>query len=118
MVNKLPHEHSQETYKLLETMPKEEEFAEVADLVSLISHSSRLRILYYICHVTECVTNISAVVEMSTPAVSHHLKTLKAAGIIASKRNGKEVYYSLAENEKAKIVHNLIDAVFNMSCKK
>ncbi len=118
MKKELPHNHSEKTYTLLEHMPSEKDFAEVADIVDLISHSSRLRILYYICHVTECVTNISSVVDMSSPAVSHHLKTLKAAGIIVAKRSGKEVYYSLADNEKAKMVHNLIDVVFNMNCCK
>ncbi len=116
MTKELPHKHSDKTVELLEHMPEEDQFEEVADLVSLISNSARFRILYYICHVTECVTNISAVVGMSSPAVSHHLKTLKSAGIIASKRQGKEVYYSLADTENARLVHKLIDVTFGIKC--
>ena len=40
----------------------------------------------------ECVLNISAMLEMSSPAVSHHLRPLKNSGLIVSRREGKEVY--------------------------
>ena len=47
--------------------------------------------------------NISAMVEMSSPAVSHHLKLLKSANLITSRREGKEVYYSLDDDHVAQI---------------
>ena len=58
--------------------------------MSLLSDPSRLRIFWLLCHCEECVMNISALVDMSSPAVSHHLRNLKASGLIVSRREGKE----------------------------
>jgi DNA-binding transcriptional ArsR family regulator len=52
----------------------------------------------------------------SVPAVSHHLRILKKSGIISSRRDGKEVYYSLSDTPQAKLLHHAIDALFEVSC--
>ncbi len=54
---------------------------------------------------------------MSAPAVSHHLRILKKSGIISSRRDGKEVYYSLSDTPQAKLLHHAIDALFEVSCR-
>ena len=77
---------------------------------------SRLRILWLLCHSEECVCNIAAAVGMSDPAVSHHLRILKKSGIIESRRDGKEVYYTLADTTQAKLLHRTIDALFEITC--
>ena len=77
---------------------------------------SRLRILWLLCHSEECVCNIAAAVGMSDPAVSHHLRILKKGGIIESRRDGKEVYYTLADTTQAKLLHRTIDALFEITC--
>ena len=53
---------------------------------------------------------------MSSPAVSHHLRTLKQTGLVSSRRDGKEVYYKLADTQEARLVHRMIDDVFEMNC--
>ena len=58
---------------------------------------SRLRIFWLLCHCEECVLNIAAIVNMSSPAVSHHLRLLKSSGLIVSRREGKEMYYRTAD---------------------
>ena len=73
----LPHNHGQEIEKHFEHMPKEESFHVVADVFKLLSDSNRVRIFWMLCHCEECVINISALMEMSSPAVSHHLRLLK-----------------------------------------
>ena len=55
---------------------------------------------------------------MSSPAVSHHLKVLRQAGVITSKRVGKEAYYTLADTEEAQIIHNAIDKILDIKCNK
>lgn len=60
--------------------------------------------------------NISALVEMTSPAVSHHLKQLKAAKLIVSRRNGKEVYYKAADTEQAEFLHLMIEKMVEISC--
>lgn len=73
-------------------MPSVENFQTVADIFKQLGDGSRIRIFWLLCHCEECVINLSAMVNMSSPAVSHHLKQLKAAGLIVSRREGKEVY--------------------------
>lgn len=111
----LPHDHGTNTSNALSYIPEEENLETSAFLFSLISDQTRLRILLVLCHSEECVINIASLVNMSPPAVSHHLRLLKNAGIISSRKVGKEVHYKLAENPKAKLMHSIIDATFNIN---
>ena len=95
--NHLPHDHGQTIEHELEYMPSVENFQTVADIFKQLGDGSRIRIFWLLCHCEECVINLSAMVNMSSPAVSHHLKQLKSAGLIVSRRDGKEVYYKAAD---------------------
>lgn len=88
----------------------------VSFLFQQLGDPTRLRILWLLCHCEECVCNLAAAVDMSAPAVSHHLRILKKSGIISSRRDGKEVYYSLSDTPQAKLLHYAIDALFEVSC--
>ena len=112
----LPHEHGQHEEKILEHMPGAEEIATVAEAMKQLGDPSRLQIFWLLCHCEECVVNIAALVGMTSPAVSHHLRLLKASGLITSRREGKEVYYTLANTDPAKLLHKTVDALFEMSC--
>ncbi|MEA4892618.1 MAG: metalloregulator ArsR/SmtB family transcription factor [Peptococcaceae bacterium] len=112
----LPHDHGQDILKVLAFLPDEEAFHRVADTFQLISDSTRLKILWLLCHSEECVCNIAAAIEMSAPAVSHHLRVLKQAGLISNRRIGKEIHYTLADTEEARLVHKTIDDIFDMKC--
>lgn len=114
----LPHHHNENTLKLLAEKPENEVFASVSGTFGLISDSSRLEILWLLCHTEECVMNIAAAVGMSSPAVSHHLRILKTAGLLKSRKEGKEAYYTLADTEEADLVHKIVDSVFDMNCKR
>ncbi|MCI2061320.1 MAG: metalloregulator ArsR/SmtB family transcription factor [Eubacteriaceae bacterium] len=114
----LPHAHNDATVKLLQERPDAETFTEVSGVFALISDATRLKILWLLCHTEECVINIAAAAEMSSPAVSHHLRLLRQAGLIKSHKEGKEVYYTLADSEEAQLVHTIIDATFDMNCRK
>ncbi|WP_462363972.1 ArsR/SmtB family transcription factor, partial [Pyramidobacter porci] len=74
------------------------------------------RVFWLLCHGEECVINISALMEMSSPAVSHHLRLLKAAGLIVSRREGKEVYYRAAASDTAAMLHRAIEELMSMVC--
>lgn len=112
----MPHDHGQNIEKALEQMPDTDRFMEAAAAFQQLGDSSRLRILWLLCHCEECVSNIAAAVNMSDPAVSHHLRTLKQHGLVSSRRIGKEVHYTLADNKKACLIHQMIDAFFQLSC--
>jgi len=78
--------------RVLNKMPHTEDFTDIAFLFQQLGDPTRLRILWLLCHCDECVCNIAAAVDMSAPAVSHHLRILKKSGIISSRRDGKEVW--------------------------
>ena len=112
----LPHDHSQQMEKQSGHMPAAEEFQAISDVFKLLSDSSRSRIFWLLCHCEECAINISAMVNMSSPAVSHHLKQLKASGLIVSRREGKEVYYKAADTEQAQLLHVTIEMLAKIAC--
>lgn len=114
----LPHDHGQTMLEeqLINQIADIDSFSEIADTFKLLGDSSRLRIFWLLCHCEECVLNISAIMEMSSPAVSHHLKQLKAGGLITSRREGKEVYYKAADIPKSTLLHTAIESIMEISC--
>ena len=102
-MGELPHHHEnqQRLERLRSFIQEPESFQEVANLCRLLSDNSRVRIFWLLCHCEECVMNLSALVGMSSPAASHHLRQLKDSGLIVSRRVGKEVYYRAADTEVA-----------------
>ena len=113
---KLPHNHNERIDTIYEHMPTSENLQIVSDVFKQLSDSSRLRIFWLLCHCEECVINISAITEMSSPAVSHHLKQLKANHLIVSKRKGKEVYYKAADTEQAELLHLMLEKLMEINC--
>ena len=112
----LPHDHGQTIEQELDQMPSVENFQTVADIFKQLCDGSRIRIFWLLCHCEECVINLSSMVNMTSPAVSHHLKQLKAGGLILSRREGKEVYYKAAETEQAQLLHHMIEHLVEIAC--
>lgn len=112
----LPHDHGKTLDKVLETLPLPEHFATVSDLFKMLGDSNRSRIFWILCHSEVCVINLSAAMEMSSPAVSHHLRLLKEQGLIVSRRDGKEVYYRAARTPVAELLHRTIEALMDIAC--
>lgn len=112
----LPHNSDGHSSVKLEYMPETNDFQIISNIFKQLCDSSRIRIFWLLCHYEECVINISALVEMSSPAVSHHLRQLKASGLITSSRKGKEVYYKAAETEEADLLHHMIEKLVEISC--
>ncbi|MEF9941128.1 MAG: metalloregulator ArsR/SmtB family transcription factor [Lachnospiraceae bacterium] len=102
--------------KSVNHMPDPSEFLEAAETFQYLGDSKRLSILWILCHQEECVQQIAATVQMSEPAVSYHLRILKQHGLIRSRREGKEVYYTLENDKKASLVHQMIDDYFELDC--
>ena len=114
----LPHQHgdAQTMQQLHESVETVGSFQTVADIFKQLSDSSRVRIFWLLCHCEECVIDLSALVGMSSPAVSHHLRQLRESGLIGSRRVGKEVYYRAAETEQAQLLHRMIERTMEISC--
>lgn len=113
---RLPHDHGQKIERKLENMPSPEDFQAIAVLLKQLSDGSRLRLFWLLCHGEECVINLSAMVGMSSPAVSHHLRQLASAKLIVSRREGKEVYYTAAQTEQAQLFHHMVERLIEIHC--
>ena len=119
MKNKiLPHEHdaSHDLANLETALFQVSRFETVADIFKQLSDTTRIRIFWLLCHCEACVLNISAMMEMSSPAVSHHLRALKGSGLLVSRREGKEVYYRAADTAQARLLHQMIERVMEIAC--
>ena len=98
----LPHDHGGDVAHVVEHMPGSDSFQIVADVFKLMDDTSRIRIFWLLCHCEECVINISALVDMSSPAVSHHLRQLKNGGLITS--------------QQARLLHHVIEELVEINC--
>lgn len=112
----LPHDHGQIMEQKLQNMPSAENFQTLAEIFKQLDDGSRLRIFWVLCHCEECVVNLSVMVGMSSPAVSHHLRQLRSAGLIVNRRDGKEVYYTAADTEQARLLHQMIEELVKITC--
>ena len=113
---KLPHDHCHLNEEFFEHIPPREDIMVVADALRQLGDPTRLRIFWILCHCEECVTDIAAMTEMSSPAVSHHLRVLKDSGLIVSRREGKEMYYKASDKELAQELHHTIEKIGHITC--
>ena len=78
---------------------------DVAELFKVFGDSTRIRILYCLYDKEKSVTEISETLNMNQSAISHQLRILKSSKLIANRREGKTIYYALADDH----VHNIIN---------
>jgi DNA-binding transcriptional ArsR family regulator len=112
----LPHHHGNDEERIISRLPSQETIDDVSILLKQLSDPTRLKIFWILCHIEECVINIAAIMDMSSPAISHHLRLLKACGLITSRRNGKEMYYKAADTEIVSELHYAIDKIAAITC--
>ena len=97
-------------------LSKVDNFRVVSEVFKQLGDTSRVRIFWLLCHHEACVLDISEMMEMSSPAVSHHLRPLKNSGFIVSHRIGKEVFYKAADTEQSVLLHKMIEKVMEITC--
>ncbi len=114
----LPHPHKKEAPDIKDQLNNIDDFQKVAEIFKQLGDTTRIRIFFLLCHREECVINISAMLDMSSPAVSHHLRPLRNSGLILSRREGKEVYYRAADTPQSQLLHQMIEQVMEIACPK
>ena len=85
-------------------LPDFEPLNELTELFKLFGDSTRIGILWALSESEMCVCDLSALLKMKQPAVSHQLKNLKQSRIVKSRRDGKVVYYALDDDHIRKIL--------------
>ncbi len=116
--SELTHQHTDQKNILFvrQALSGVDEFRTVSELFSLLGDPTRIRIFWLLCHCEQCVLNIAALLEMSSPAVSHHLRTLRDTGLIVGRREGKEVFYRAADSDAAQLLHRMIEEIMRITC--
>lgn len=96
--------------------PGTEDFEAVAETLKQLCDAKRIRVFWLLCHEEYNVTALASVMEMSSPALSHHLRILKDAGLIISRKEKKEVFYKACDTEEARLMHRMIENIMKISC--
>ena len=87
-----------------ETMPEETELYDLAELFKVFGDSTRIRILFVLFEAEVCVCDLAQVLQMTQSAISHQLKILKQNKLVKSRREGKSIFYSLADDHVRTII--------------
>lgn len=96
--------HAELLKKAREKMPDEDELYDLAELFKVFGDSTRIRILFVLFGSEVCVCDLAETLNMTQSAVSHQLKILKQAKLVSSRREGKSVFYSLADEHVRTII--------------
>lgn len=82
----------------------EDELCDLAELFKIFGDSTRIKILYDLFEGEKNVTEICEDLEMNQSAISHQLKILRSSKLISARRDGKAMYYGLADNHVKTII--------------
>ena len=94
-----------------EKMPEEDTIMDLSDTFKVFSDSTRLKILCALINEEMCTCDLSALLGMSQSAVSHQLRILKQSNLVKNRREGKVVYYSIADEHVETIISNGMEHV-------
>jgi DNA-binding transcriptional ArsR family regulator len=90
--------HEEVVKDVSEHMPDEGNLIDLADLFKVFGDSTRVKILCALFRAEMCVCDIAVLLGMTKSSISHQLRILKQSKLVASRRDGKVVYYSLADD--------------------
>jgi DNA-binding transcriptional ArsR family regulator len=86
---------------------------EASEFLKALAHPSRLLILCILCEGEKSVTELEHLLALRQPTVSQQLARLRSDGLVGTRRDGKTIYYSLANDD----VRTIIDAVRGVFCR-
>ncbi len=114
----LPHEHKKKKpeFKILTQMPMVQNFDIVADLLKNLSDPTRLQIFWILYHAEECIINLAAILGTTIPTISRHIQFLNDNNLIVTRKVEKEVFYKAADNDIARLLHQILEVVMESAC--
>ncbi len=105
------HVHNDLVKRIHRCMPDELVLYDLAELFKVFGDSTRIKILYVLFEADVCVCDMAQLLSMSQSAVSHHLRILKQSKLVAFRKEGKTVIYSLADDHVRMILAQGMDHV-------
>lgn len=96
--------HEEKVQDILKVMPEEEKIKELAEFYKVFGDATRVKILYVLLESEMCVCDLAAILKMTQSAISHQLRVLKQMKLVKNRRDGKTVYYSLADGHIQNII--------------
>lgn len=91
------HVHNDLIAQVAQALPQENDLYDLAELFKIFGDSTRIKILYALLESELCVCDIASTLSMNQSAISHQLRILKQSKLIKSRRSGKSMFYSLAD---------------------
>ena len=91
------HAHDEIVERVQKEMPGEDTLYDLTELFRIFGDSTRIRILYVLFEAEMCVCDIAQLLNMNQSAISHQLRVLKQSQLVKFRREGKTVFYSLAD---------------------
>ena len=92
-------------------LPEEELLYDLAELLKVFGDTTRIKILYVLFEAEMCVCDIAALLNMTVSAISHQLRVLKSARLVRQRREGKTVFYALADQHVRTILAQGMDHI-------
>ena len=96
--------HEQTVEQVLRDMPNDETLYDLAELFKIFGDSTRIKILYALFEAELCVCDIAQLLGLTQSAVSHQLRVLKGSRLVKPRKDGKTVFYSLADDHVRRII--------------
>ena len=103
--------HADTVDRITSTMPDEDTLIDLSELFKVFGDSTRIKILTALSHGELCVCDLSKLVGMTSSAVSHQLKILRSAKLVSCRRDGKTVFYALADDHVTTIIRQGLEHV-------
>ncbi len=97
--------------KVDQKMPPSEELQDLGEFFKVFGDVTRLKILYVLLCSEMCVYDIAALLNMSQSAISHQLRVLKQMDLVKNRREGKTIFYSLADGHIVSILSQGLDHI-------
>ena len=92
-------------------MPDEEILYDLSEEFNIFGDSTRINILYALFESEMCVCDIAQLLNMTQSAISHQLRSLKQSKLVKYRREGKTVFYSLADAHVRTIINQGLEHV-------
>lgn len=106
------HAHEDIIRKVTDEMPEDETLYDLAELFKVFGDCTRIKILYVLFESEMCVCDLAQLLSMTQSAISHQLRSLKQSKLVKSRREGKTIFYSLADSHVRTIINQGMEHIF------